>query len=87
MIISLLLLGLSLFVWALFLLMIVSFIPATSVRPFEQFRYLLIRITEPVLGPVRRVLPMVRLGGVGLDFSPLVVIILVDFLMSFLRGL
>ena len=86
MIIGLLLLGLSLFVWALFLLMIVSFIPATSVRLFEQFRYLLIRVTEPVLGPVRRVLPMVRLGGVGLDFSPLVVIILVDFLMSFLRS-
>ena len=87
MIIDLLLLGLSLFVWALFLLMIVGFIPATSVRLFEQFRYLLIRVTEPVLGPVRRVLPMVRLGGVGLDFSPLVVIILVDFLMSFLRSL
>ena len=87
MILSLLNLGLTLFVWAMFLLMIMSFIPATSVRPFEQFRYLLIRVTEPVLGPVRRLLPMLRVGGVGLDFSPLVVIIIADFLIGFLRSL
>lgn len=87
MIVNLLNLGLTLFVWAMFLLMIMSFIPATSVRPFEQFRYLLIRVTEPVLGPVRRLLPMLRVGGVGLDFSPLVVIIIADFLIGFLRSL
>jgi YggT family protein len=86
-IVNLLNLGLTLFVWAMFLLMIMSFIPATSVRPFEQFRYLLIRVTEPVLGPVRRLLPMLRVGGVGLDFSPLVVIIIADFLIGFLRSL
>lgn len=87
MIVNLLNFGLTLFVWAMFLLMIMSFIPATSVRPFEQFRYLLIRVTEPVLGPVRRLLPMLRVGGVGLDFSPLVVIIIADFLIGFLRSL
>jgi YggT family protein len=86
-IVNLLNLGLTLFVWAMFLLMIMSFIPATSVRPFEQFRYLLIRVTEPVLGPVRRLLPMLRVGGVGLDFSPLVVIIIADFMIGFLRSL
>lgn len=29
-------------------------------------------LTEPVLGPVRRVLPPVRAGTVGLDLAPLV---------------
>jgi YggT family protein len=32
-------------------------------------------LTEPVLGPIRRVLPPMRLGGMGLDLSPIIVLI------------
>lgn len=32
-------------------------------------------VTDPVLGPIRRLLPPVRLGSVALDLSPLVVLI------------
>jgi YggT family protein len=39
-------------------------------------------VTEPVLAPVRRILPPFG----GLDFSPLVVIVLLQLLGSFLRG-
>ena len=39
------------------------------------------RITEPVLGPVRRMLP--NLGGI--DISPIVVALLLIFITSFLR--
>ena len=39
-------------------------------------------VTEPVLAPVRRVLPPFG----GLDFSPLVVIVLLQLLGSFLRS-
>jgi YggT family protein len=31
-------------------------------------------ITEPVLGPIRRALPPVAVGGMGLDLSPIIVI-------------
>jgi YggT family protein len=31
-------------------------------------------ITEPVLGPIRRVIPPLGMGGMGLDLSPLIVI-------------
>ena len=31
-------------------------------------------VTEPVLGPVRRILPPVGMGGMGLDLSPIIVI-------------
>ncbi len=31
-------------------------------------------ITEPVLGPLRRILPPVAIGGMGLDLSPIIVI-------------
>jgi YggT family protein len=36
---------------------------------------LTVTLTEPVLGPIRRALPMVRLGGMGLDLSPIIVIL------------
>ena len=36
---------------------------------------LLFILTDPVLGPLRRVLPPVRLGSVALDLSPIVVLI------------
>ncbi|MEZ5244402.1 MAG: YggT family protein [Acidimicrobiales bacterium] len=32
-------------------------------------------ITDPVLGPLRRALPPVRLGSVALDLSPIIVLI------------
>lgn len=35
----------------------------------------LFMVTDPVLGPIRRLLPPVRLGSVALDLSPLVVLI------------
>jgi YggT family protein len=34
---------------------------------------LTVSLTEPLLGPIRRALPMVRLGGMGLDLSPILV--------------
>ncbi|MDJ0960184.1 MAG: YggT family protein [Acidimicrobiia bacterium] len=41
------------------------------------------RVLQPILLPLRRVLPPVRLGGIALDLSPLVLI----FGISILRGL
>jgi YggT family protein len=34
-----------------------------------------ISITEPVLGPIRRALPPVRMGGMALDLSPILVLL------------
>jgi YggT family protein len=53
------------------------FMPADS-GPFGR---MLAEITEPVLGPIRRVLPPMG----GLDLSPLVAIILVQLISSLLE--
>ena len=29
-------------------------------------------VTEPVLGPIRRILPPIGVGGMGLDLSPII---------------
>jgi len=55
---------------------VLSFIPIPVnhvTRPILNFVY---DITEPILRLVRNVIPPISLGGVGLDLSPLIAIIL-----------
>ena len=49
--------------------------------PYNKIVIFLYRITEPVLRPVRRLLP---LRNVGIDFSPIIVILVIFFLQYFL---
>ncbi len=46
--------------------------PGTSVASIYSVLY---NLTEPVLGPLRRAVPPVRLGMAALDLSPLIVIV------------
>lgn len=39
-------------------------------------------LTEPVLGPIRRALPPLAMGGMGLDLSPIIVILLLQFFIA-----
>ena len=65
------------YMWILVARAVISWVSPDPYNPIVQF---LIRSTEPVLRPVRRLLP---LPG-GIDFSPLVVILGVLFLQRFL---
>lgn len=56
---------------------ILSWFPVTPGTAMARVNDLLFRITEPVLGPVRRIMP--RTGM--LDLSPLVVTILIQFVV------
>ncbi|MFZ0491797.1 MAG: YggT family protein [Acidimicrobiia bacterium] len=44
-------------------------------HPVAKLRDGLGIVVDPVLRPIRRVIPPVRLGGVGLDLSPLVLLV------------
>lgn len=54
---------------------VISWFPLEPGSALEGVRNGLQAVTEPVLGPVRRALPPVRLGGMGLDLSPIIVLI------------
>ncbi len=44
-------------------------------------------ITEPVLRPIRRILPPIRAGGMGIDLSIIVVVIVAELVViPLLRG-
>ncbi len=38
-------------------------------------------VTEPILRPVRRILPTVRLGGMGIDLSIVIVILVAEIIV------
>lgn len=41
-------------------------------EPLIPARNLVMTVTEPILGPLRRVIPPARIGGGAFDFSPLI---------------
>ena len=73
----------NLFVYALIARAILSFFPISYGSPMATVASFLFRVTEPVLAPVRRVLPPMG----GLDLSPLVVIIGIQLLVRVLYSL
>ena len=67
--------------WAFFILIIARIILSfTGMSPYHPFYQTVLRYTEPFLEPVRRFLPPMG----GLDFSPMIVILLLGFLRTFL---
>ncbi len=62
----------------LILLVIVSVILSYFMDPYHPIRRGMDRIVEPMLAPIRRVVPLVGM----LDFSPLILIILIQILAS-----
>ena len=64
----------------LILLVVLSVILSYFVDPYHPIRRGLDRIVEPMLAPIRRVVPLVGM----LDFSPLVLIILIQIIGSLL---
>ena len=75
---SLLDLAIVAYIWIIIARALLSWVSPDPYNPIVRFLY---RVTEPVLRPVRE-----RLGGfqVGLDFSPMIVILVLYFLKEFL---
>ncbi|MDY6794253.1 MAG: YggT family protein [Actinomycetota bacterium] len=60
---------------------IIGWLPVRWPRGVRSIVVLIYDLTEPVLSPLRRIIPMIPIsGGVGLDLSPLVVIVIILFL-------
>lgn len=63
---------------------LLSYFPITPGSPANSLARVVGAVTDPVLTPVRRLLPAVRIGGAGLDLSPIVVSFIVIILMRLL---
>ncbi|MFV0437064.1 MAG: YggT family protein [Desulfopila sp.] len=69
---------LTAYMWIIIGRAIISWVNADPSNPIVRFLY---EATEPLLGRIRRVLPL-SMGGI--DFSPMVLILAIMFLQSFL---
>jgi YggT family protein len=69
---------LSAYLWIIIGRAIISWVNADPYNPIVRFLY---DVTEPLLSRIRRVVPL--FGG-GIDFSPMILIVAVMFLRSFI---
>ena len=68
--------------WLVILAAVISWVSPDPRNPIVQFLY---RTTEPLLRPFRRILPPGRTGGI--DFSPILLILVIIFIEAFLSRL
>jgi YggT family protein len=76
-------LSLGLLVWIV-LSYVVAFGRIPFDHPIRRIYEFLSRIIEPILRPIRAVVPPVRVGGAALDLSPLILIVGIQVLLAFL---
>ena len=72
---------LQLYIVVIFVRVILSWFPIQPDSVFARIYRFVYAVTEPVLGPIRRVMPGVGVGGMGLDFSPIIVLLLLQIIL------
>jgi len=70
-------LAITIYIWIIIIRALISWVSPDPFNPVVRFLY---RATEPVLRPVRRSLPTYQ---IGLDLSPLLVIIALEIVDRF----
>ncbi len=68
-------LAVSIYIWILIIAVLMTFFQPNPYNPAVQFIY---RVTEPVFSYTRKYLPFLVVNGI--DFSPIVVILLLQFI-------
>ena len=61
-----------------------SWFPMSPAGAMARVQRFLFAITEPVLAPIRALLPPVRFGATGIDLSPLIVLFGLSILIGVL---
>lgn len=69
---------LTIYLWIIIIRAALSWVNPDPHNPIVRLLY---QLTEPVMAPVRRWLP---LRGLGMDFSPIIILLVIIFLQSFL---
>lgn len=77
---------LQVYLLVLFVRIILTWIP---INPWSKW-YKVVRwlgaVTDPLLRPLRRMIPPLRLGAMALDLSPILLILVVEVLISVFGG-
>lgn len=69
--------ALDIYGWVILAAILLSWFQVPTDHPIGSLKRGVGAVTEPVLTPIRRILPPIRIGGAGLDLSPLVLLLAV----------
>ena len=70
--------ALTIYMWIIIVRAVLSWVNPDPYNPIVRLLY---QVTEPVMALVRRWIP---LRGMGIDFSPMIILLAIVFLQSFL---
>lgn len=68
--------------WLLIIRILMSWLPSPSGGPIKKIYQFVYDLTEPLLAFLRRRIPLIMMGSVGLDISPIIAIFLLSFLQK-----
>jgi YggT family protein len=71
----------ELFILAMIVRAVLSWFPSDPNSSFHRIAQVLDRIIDPILRPIRRLIPPIRLGGSYLDISFIVVILVAQLII------
>lgn len=63
---------------------VLSWFPIGPDSPFRPVVRALGAVTDPILTPLRRVLPPLRVGGMGIDLSPIILLVALEIVLQIL---
>ncbi len=69
---------LNIYMWVIIIRALISWVNPDPYNPIVQFLY---KVTELVMHPIRKVLPI---SSIGIDFSPIIAFLIIIFLQNFL---
>jgi YggT family protein len=78
---------LQLYMWVIIARALFSWFPMRYGTLLFRVNRVLVALTEPYVGLFRRYLPLARLGGMGLDLSPLVALFVLLIVIRILARL
>jgi YggT family protein len=73
---------LNLYVIVIVVRIILSWFPIAPGTAMASVHNFVQALTEPVLAPIRRALPPARMGSMGFDFSPMILMVGIFILQS-----
>jgi YggT family protein len=69
------------YIVVIFVRVILSWFPISPDSPLAAVYRFVYALTEPVLGPIRRVMPGIGVGGMGLDLSPIIALLALQLIV------
>lgn len=74
----------EIYLYILIARVILSWFPIGPGSPVMPVVKVLSAVTDPVLRPLRRVLPPLTVGGMGIDLSPLILLVALEIVLQIL---